>query len=208
MCETLRFSYSFHFSASPERPSQLRGQVRGWVQGNGLFFVYDAGMNSLLRAEGTETNKQKPNMSCLKAFHHSLFVSLQRAHQTSARTATFWSSGCLAPTPTTPGFLHVKPPSIVPSLASTAAAAAACLSSTGHCPFLSSCLCRAGPAWPLDPPLPHALCLCPRPWASGKAFCVWDGSDRGRSLAPVCASWFSLALPLSISITPLWSIVL
>lgn len=97
------------------------------------------------------------------------------------------------------------------------AAAAACLSSAGPCPSLSSCLCRAGPGWPPDLPLPHALCLCPCPQASGKAYasllgggdvvslslsvCVRGGSDRGRSLAPVCASWFSLALSLFISLS-------
>lgn len=124
----------------------------------------------------------------------SLLISLQRAHQTSTRMATSSSSGCLAPTPTTRRSPYVKPPSIIPSLASTAAAVAACLSSAGPCPSLSSCLCRAGPGWPPDPPLPHAPCLCPRPWASGKAFasllvgggcclslslCVWGSSDWG-----------------------------
>ena len=128
--------------------------------------------------------------------------------------ATSWSSGCLGPTPTSRRSPHVKPPSIVPSLVSTAAAAAACLSSAGPCPFLSSCLFRAGPGWPPDPPLPQAPCLCPRPWASGKAFASLLGGDvaslslclrrlwlGGRSLAPVCASWFSLALSLSLSLS-------
>lgn len=89
----------------------------------------------------------------------SLSPPLQRAPQTSTRTATSWSSGCLGPT-TTRRSPHVKPPSIVLSLVSTATAAAACLSSAGPCPSLSSCLCRAGPGWPPDPPPPLTPRAC------------------------------------------------
>lgn len=147
---------------------------------------------------------------------------LQRAHQTSTRMATFWSSGFPAPTPTTQGSHHVKPPSIAPSPAFTATAAAACLSSAGPCPSLSSCLCRAGPGWPPD--LPFLLRLVPVPtpvWASGKAFASLLGGDvvslslsvseaalTGGGLWLLCVLVGSLLLCLSLSISPLWSIVL
>lgn len=63
------------------------------------------------------------------------------------------------------------------------------------------------------PALPAAPCACAHARMSERqsfrfsfgggcclslSLCVWGGSDRGRSLAPVCASWFSLALSLFI----------
>lgn len=66
--------------------------------------------------------------------------------------------------------------------------------------------------WPAPCPKP---CACATPvserqklsllfWVGGMlslSLCVWDGSDWGRSLAPACASWFSLALSLSLTLS-------
>lgn len=114
----------------------------------------------------------------------------QRAHQTSTRTATSWSKGSLA---TTRRASHVKRPSITPSLASTAAAAAACLSSAGPCPSLSSCLCRAGPGWPPDPPSP-APCACAHARErAGKALLLfwWGGCCLSLTLSLSLGVWDS-----------------
>lgn len=147
-------------------------------------------------------------------------LPLQRAHQTSTRTATFWSSGLA--TPTSRRSPYVKPPSIVPNLASTAAATAACLSSAGPCPSPPSCLCRVGHSWPPDPLLPHALCLSGKAFASllgGRAMfslslslCLSETALTEGGLWLLCVLVGSLLLCLScylsLSLSPLWSIVL
>lgn len=142
----------------------------------------------------------------------NLLLSLQRAHQTSTKMATFWSSGSLVQTPTTQGSPHVKPPSIAPSLASTAAVAAACLSSAGPCPSLSSCLYRAGPGWPPDPP-PQCLVPVPTPVSERQSFrfsfggilslSVSETALTGGGLWLLCVLVGSLLLCLLLSLYPL-----